>query len=139
MKSVSFWGITFLSASHMHWFQFNMVNLCFIISLVLIGMLYKKRKYKNLPLVWVIPNILASLAVCITAIMVTDYGIINKGDFSGDCIWFNAGMALIYGVILLLYLTLPRILQVVSKFLRTLKQSFINLIPLEHSSRHNSR
>ncbi len=99
MELVEFWGLTFRSASHMHWFQLSVGG--FIVSNVwfLLRCIFpREQKIFSFFIPWFC-LFWWHVVTSVSAIAITKFGTVNGPRYSVDCIWFNALAAGIYFVL----------------------------------------
>lgn len=98
LEQVTFWGLSFRSASHMHWFQMSVVVFALSVLSLLVWFFFFRKSNDFL----ICPFVMWQLGFAIhvlqppIALIVTRGGTVNGPIYSVDCIWFNALMACIY-------------------------------------------
>jgi len=94
MGTIEFLGIAFRSAQHLEWFVFTLItfgaNICFI------AVCWASGKRFKAPCAFC--GVLGGLSFfySILAAIITDFGAASGPVWSGDCIWYNALLAVIY-------------------------------------------
>lgn len=94
MGTIEFLGITFRSAQHLEWFILTLVTLG--ANIYFIAVCWVSGKRYTMPLAFCAISGGFSLFYSILAAIITDFGAVSGPIWSGDCIWYNALLSVIY-------------------------------------------
>ena len=94
METVDFWEITFRSAQHLGWFIKTLVVFTVTVGWFFVNSIFI-RKSITPSLSWLL-MVLVHIVASLVSVVATRFGTVNGSEYSVDCIWFNALVALVY-------------------------------------------